>query len=173
MIFPLMQEDHVNNHLSLGVPPLNTDMRTPCQVKVTPRKSEGLEPFSMVNSPPCQVEVLSLHPINTPSGQVGVNPCKSEGIKLFTLVNSLPGQVEAMSSHPINTTLGQVGVTPCNPEGIEPLTTSTLHHFKSGSPLTIQKASSTSTWSTLCHVKLRQCPHTQSTLHQVLLGSHL
>src|SRR5882724_4493364 len=26
MIFPLLREDHVNNHVSLGVPPPNTDM---------------------------------------------------------------------------------------------------------------------------------------------------
>src|SRR5882724_87453 len=76
-IFPLLQEDHVNNHLSLGVPPQNTDMQTPCQVKVTPHKSEGIEPFSMVNSPPCQVKAVPLHPINPPLGQVRVNPCKS------------------------------------------------------------------------------------------------
>src|SRR5882724_8960341 len=25
-IFPLLREDHINNHVSLGVPPLNTDM---------------------------------------------------------------------------------------------------------------------------------------------------
>ena len=57
-IFPLLQEDHVNNHISLGVPPPNTDMRTPCQVEVTPRKSDGIEPFTLVNSPPGQVEVV-------------------------------------------------------------------------------------------------------------------
>jgi len=34
------------NHISLGVPPLNTDMQTPCQVEVTPRKSEGMSPSS-------------------------------------------------------------------------------------------------------------------------------
>src|SRR5882724_5890001 len=97
------------------------DTRTPCQVKVTPCKSEGIEPFTLVNSPPGQVEVSSLHPINTPSGQVedaslhmvnslpcqvGVTPHKSEGIEPFTLVNSLPGQVKVLSSHPINTLSG-------------------------------------------------------------------
>src|SRR5882724_10275440 len=107
-IFPSLQEDHVNNHISLGVPLQNMDMRTLCQVEVTPRKSEGIEPFTLVNSPPGQVEVSSSHPINTPSGhvedaslhmvnsllcQVGVTPCKSEGIEPFTLVNSPPGQV--------------------------------------------------------------------------------
>src|SRR5882724_10216250 len=71
-IFPSLQEDHVNNHISLGVTPQNMDMRTLCQVEVTPRKSEGIEPFALVNSPPGQVEVSSSHPINTPSGQVGV-----------------------------------------------------------------------------------------------------
>src|SRR5882724_7460534 len=38
MILPLLQEDLVNNHISLGVPPQATDTRTPCQVEVTPRK---------------------------------------------------------------------------------------------------------------------------------------
>src|SRR5882724_4009188 len=53
IIFPLLWEDHVNNHLFLGVPPLSTDMQTPCQVNVTPHKSEGIEPFDMVNTLPC------------------------------------------------------------------------------------------------------------------------
>src|SRR5882724_3914983 len=120
-IFPSLWEDHVNNHFSLGVPPPNTDMRTPCQVEVTPRKSEGIEPFSLVNSLPGQVEVSSSHPINTLSGQVkdvsshmvnsplcqvGVTPRKSEGIEPFTWVSSPPGQVEVSSSHPINTPSG-------------------------------------------------------------------
>src|SRR5882724_11741449 len=144
-IFPFLGEDHVNNHVSLGVLPPNMDTRTPCQVEVTPRTSEGIEPFTLVNSPPGQVEVLSSHPINSPSGQVGVTPRKSEGIEPFTmvnsppcqvgvtprnpggiepstLVNSPPGQVEVSSSHPINSPSGQVGVTPCNPGGIEPST---------------------------------------------------
>src|SRR5882724_555900 len=106
-IFPSFREDHVNNHISLGVPPLNTDPRTLCQVEVTPHKSEGIEPFTLVNSPPGQVEVLSLHPINSLSGQVGVTPRKSEGIEPFTTVNP---------------PLCQVGVTPRNPGGIEPST---------------------------------------------------
>src|SRR5882724_8971421 len=75
----------------------------------------------MVNSPPCQVEAVSLHPINTPSGQVGVTPCKSEGIEPFSMVNSLACQVKAMSLHPINTPW-----------------------VKSGSPLAIQKVLSPS-----------------------------
>jgi len=104
-IFPLLGEDHVNNHISLGVPPPNMDMRTPCQVEVTPCKSEGIEPFTLVNSLPGQVEVSSSHPINSPLGQVRVTPRKSEGIKPFTTVNS---------------PLCQVGVTPRNPGGIEP-----------------------------------------------------
>src|SRR5882724_6169078 len=107
MIFPLLGEGHVNNHISLGVPPPNTDTQTPCQIEVTPPKSEGIEPFTLVNSPPGQVEVSSSHPINLLSGQVGVIPCKSEGIKPFTMVNS---------------PLCQVGVTPCSPGGIEPST---------------------------------------------------
>ena len=61
----------------------------------------------MVNSLPCQVETVPLHPINTLSGQVRVTPCKSEGIEPFILVNPPPGQV---------------GVTPCKSEGIEPFT---------------------------------------------------
>src|SRR5882724_338729 len=98
-IFPLLGEDHVNNHISLGVPPLNMDMQTPCQVEVLPHKSEGIEPFILVNSLPGQVEVSSSHPINTPSGQV-----------------------EDVSLHMVNSLLCQVGVTPCNPGGIEPST---------------------------------------------------
>src|SRR5882724_4577378 len=118
-IFPLLREDHVNNHLSLEVPPPNTDTRTPCQVGVYPCKSEGIEPFNLVNSPPGQVEETSSHPINSPSGtvedasshtvnfppcQVGVYPRKSEGIEPFNLVNSLPGQVKDanVSSHTVN-----------------------------------------------------------------------
>jgi len=119
-------EDHVNNHVSLGVPPLNTDTRMPCQVEVTPHKSEGLEPFTLVNSPPGQVEVPSWHPINTLSGQVedasshmvnslpcqvGVIPCSPRGIEPSTLVNSLPGKVRATPSHPINTLSGLREVT--------------------------------------------------------------
>src|SRR5882724_11623657 len=65
MILPLLREDHVNNHISLGVPPPNTDMQTPCQVEVTPCKSEGIEPFTLVNSLPGQVRAMPLQPINT------------------------------------------------------------------------------------------------------------
>src|SRR5882724_11982638 len=134
-IFPLLQEDHVNNHLSLGVPPPNTDTRTLCQVEVIPCKSEGIEPFNLVNSPPGQVEDASSHPINSPSGpvedasshmvnfppcQVGVYTRKSEGIEPFTLVNSPPGQVEDASSHTVNSPPYQVGVYPRKSEGIEP-----------------------------------------------------
>src|SRR5882724_10166493 len=94
-----------------------------CQVKVTPRKSEGIEPFTLVNSPPGQVEDASSHPINSLSGQVGdasshmvnsllcqvrVTPCKSEGIEPFTLVNSPPGQVRDVSSHMVNSLPCQV-----------------------------------------------------------------
>src|SRR5882724_11315080 len=136
-ILPLLREDHVNNHLSLGVPPPNMDTRTPCQVEVIPHKSEGIEPFNLVNSPPGQVKDASSHPINSPSGpvedasshtvnfppcQVGVYPCKSEGIEPFNLVNSPPGQVEDAdaSSHTVNSPPCQVGVYPCKSEGIEP-----------------------------------------------------
>jgi len=101
----LAEGDHVNNHISLGVPPPNTDTQTLCQVKVTPHKSEGIEPFTLVNSLPGQVEVSSSHQINLPSGQVRVIPHKSEGIEPFTMVNS---------------PLCQVGVTPRSPGSIEP-----------------------------------------------------
>src|SRR5882724_10150934 len=73
-IFPLLHEDLVNNHASLGVSPPNTDTRTLCQVEVTPHKSEGIEPFTLVNSLPGQVKVSSSHLINLLSGQVGVTP---------------------------------------------------------------------------------------------------
>src|SRR5882724_2239802 len=94
-IFPLLGEDHISNHVSLGVPPPNTNMRTPCQVEVTPRTSEGIEPFTLANSLPGQVEVSSSCLINSPSGQVGVTPHKSEGIEPFTTVNSPPCQVRS------------------------------------------------------------------------------
>src|SRR5882724_8668775 len=62
----------------------------PCQVGVYPHKSEGIEPFNLVNSPPskvedanvsshtvnsplCQVGALPPHPINSPSGSLGVS----------------------------------------------------------------------------------------------------
>src|SRR5882724_6195247 len=129
-IFPLLGEDHVNNHISLGVPPPNTDTHTPCQVEVTPRKSEGIEPFTLANSPLGQVKVLSSCPINSPSGQVGVTPHKSEGIEPFTMVNSPPCQVgvtprKSEGIEPftmVNSPPCQVGVTPHNPGGIEPST---------------------------------------------------
>src|SRR5882724_3657604 len=56
-IFSLLREDHVNNHISL--PPQNMDMRTLCQVEVTPCKSEGIEPSPW--STLCQVKLRS-HP---------------------------------------------------------------------------------------------------------------
>src|SRR5882672_358836 len=37
---------------------------------VTPFKSEGIEPFNMVNTLPCPVEALPSHPINTQSGHL-------------------------------------------------------------------------------------------------------
>src|SRR5882724_1361283 len=106
----------------------------PCQVRVTPHKSEGIEPFTLVNSLPGKVEAMPSHPINTLLGQVEVIPCKSEGTEPFItvnsllcqvgvtphspggiepaiLVNSLPGQVKAMPSHPINTPSGPCKVT--------------------------------------------------------------
>ena len=152
----MLGEGHVNNHVSLGVPPPNTDMQTPgqvevlsscpintpsgqvedasshmvnsppCQVGVTPHNPGGIKPFTLVNSLPGQVKVSSLHLINTPLGQgedlsshtvnsplcqVGVTPRKQEGIKPFTTVNSLPCQVRAMSLHLINTLSGTLGVT--------------------------------------------------------------
>jgi len=63
-ILPFLREDHVNNHVCLGVPPPNMDMRTLCQVEVTPHKSEGIEPFALVNYLPGQVKVSSSHSIN-------------------------------------------------------------------------------------------------------------
>src|SRR5882724_8711871 len=89
--------------------PLNTDMRTLCQIKVTPHKSEGIEPFTIVNSPPCQV---------------GVTPQNPGGIEPSTLVNSLPGQVGATPLHPINTPSGPrevaSSVSSCVPVSVFP-----------------------------------------------------
>src|SRR5882724_4139601 len=146
-IFPLLGEDHVNNHISLGVLPPNMDTRTLCQVEVTPCKSEGIEPFTLVNSLPGQVEVSSSRPINSLLGQVGVTPHKSEGIEPFTL-----------------STLHQVKSRFC------PRTRSTLRRVKSGSPLAIQEVSSPPPWSTLCQVKSGPHPRTCSTLRRVIVG---
>src|SRR5882724_2201183 len=88
MIFPSLWEDHVNNHDSLRVSPQNTDTQTPCQVEVLPCKSEGIEPFNLVNSLPGQVKDVSSHTVNSP-------PC----------------QVGDMSSRPINSPSGPLGVS--------------------------------------------------------------
>src|SRR5882724_2979123 len=110
------------------VPPPNMDTRTLCQVEVTPRTSEGIEPFTLANSPPGQVEVSSSRLINSLSGQVRVTPHKSEGIEPFTTVNSPPCQVRVTPHKSegiepfttVNSLPCQVRVTLCNPEGIEP-----------------------------------------------------
>src|SRR5882724_10818540 len=60
----------------------------PCPVEVIPCKSEGIEPFTLVNSLPGQVEDVSLHMVNSP-------PC----------------QVGALPSHPINSPSGSLGVS--------------------------------------------------------------
>src|SRR5882724_11816991 len=44
MVFLLMWEDHVDNHVSLGVPPPNMDVQTPYQVKVTPANQKESSP---------------------------------------------------------------------------------------------------------------------------------
>src|SRR5882724_440160 len=99
------------------------DTRTPCQVEANPCKSEVIEPFTLVNSLPGQVEVSSSHPINSPLGQVGVTPRKSEGIEPFTTVNSPPCQVGVTSHNPggikpstlVNSPPGQVRAAPSQP----------------------------------------------------------
>src|SRR5467141_2363869 len=42
----------------------------PCQVRVAPHKSEGIESLTMVNSLLCQVETLPSNLINPPSGHL-------------------------------------------------------------------------------------------------------
>jgi len=91
-------------------------MQTPCQVEVAPFNPEGIEPFIMVNSPPCQVEAMSLHLINTPSGQVGVTLHHPEGIKPFM----------------VNSPLCQVRVTLTNKKVLSPSPWSTLCQVKLG-----------------------------------------
>jgi len=122
-ILPLLCEDHVNNHPSLGVPPPNTDMQTPCQVEVTPHKSEGIEPFTwstlcQVKSRPHPCTQLTLHWV-----KLGVTPCKSKGIESFATVKSLPCQVRVTPHSPggikpsalVNSPPGQVRATPSHP----------------------------------------------------------
>ena len=89
--------------------------------------------------------------VNTPLCQVKAIPGKPECIELFTMVNTLMCQVRAI---------------PHKPEGIEPFTmVNTLLCYPS---LTNKKVWSPSPQSTLHCVKLRPCPHTQSTLSDSL-----
>src|SRR5467141_2255464 len=88
MVLPLSQDDHVDNHLSIGDHPPTTVNTPLCQVEAIPRKSEGIEPFTTVNTLLCQI---------------GVTPHKSEGIEPFTTVNSPLCQVKVLPLHLINT----------------------------------------------------------------------
>jgi len=133
--FPVAERS-CNNHVSSRGSPPTRIQRTPRHVEVTPRKSEGIEPFTLVNSPPGQVEDASSHMVNSPPCQVGVYPRKSEGIEpspwstlhqvsrgpVLDPINTPSGQVEDASSHTVNSPPCQVGVYPCKSEGIEPLT---------------------------------------------------
>src|SRR5882672_11108508 len=116
MVLPLSRDDHVNNHLLIGDHP-PTKVNTPlCQVRVTPRKSEGIEPFTTVNTLLCQVGVTprkseGIEPfsmVNTPPCLVGVTPRKSEGIEPFNMVNTPPCPVKALPLHQINTPSGHL-----------------------------------------------------------------
>src|SRR5882724_10672317 len=110
MVFLLLQGDHVNNHLLIRVPSLTMDTQTPCQVKAIPCKSEGIEPFTTVNTLLCQIRAI---------------PHKPEGIEPFTMVNTMPCQFRAI---------------PHKPEGsMSPSPQSTLCCVKSGPFLTNQK----------------------------------
>src|SRR5882724_12872850 len=72
------------------------DTRTPCQVKVTPRKSEGIKPSTLVNSPPGQVGAAPLHPINTPSGYRKV--ASSVSSRVLVSVSSSVAPVSSLMS---------------------------------------------------------------------------
>src|SRR5882672_3961908 len=60
-VLPLLGEDHVNNHLFIGDQPPTTVNTPLCQVKAIPCKPEGIKPFTMVNTLPCQVRVSLSH----------------------------------------------------------------------------------------------------------------
>jgi len=119
-----------------GSPPEHGYANPGVQVEVLHCKSEGIEPFTLVNSPPGQVEDASSHTINSPSGQVEdasshnghLSTVSSRGLSSQIrryralqpgqlspgqvedvssyMVNSLPCQVGAMSSCPINSLSG-------------------------------------------------------------------
>src|SRR5882672_876205 len=63
---------------------------------VTPFKSEGIEPFNMVNTLPCPVEALPSHPINTPSGHL--EDASSPLIPTSVLITSCVPLVKSPSS---------------------------------------------------------------------------
>src|SRR5882672_573995 len=145
-VFPLSQDDHVNNHLFIGDQPPTTVNTPLCQVEAIPRKSEGIEPFTTVNTPLCQVEAIprkseGIEPftmVNTLPCQVGVTPCKSEGIEPFTIVNTPPCQVEAIPRksegiEPFN----MVNTPPCQVEASpsHPINTPSGHLKDASSPL--------------------------------------
>src|SRR5882724_2559555 len=62
----------------------------PCQVGVTPRKSEGIEPSTLVNSPPGQVGATPSHLINTPSGSCKVASSVSSHVLVSVSSSAAP-----------------------------------------------------------------------------------
>jgi len=154
-------------------------MQTPCQVEVIPRKSEGIEPFHLVNSPPGQVKDASSRPINSLSVQSKMRLRTRSTFRCVKLGSILANQ--KVSSPLTWSTLRQVK------SKMRLRTRSTLHRVqskmrlrtrstfcrvKSGSILANQKVSSPSTWSTLRQVKskMRMCLRTRSTLRRVKSG---
>jgi len=92
-------------------------------------KSEGIEPFILVNS--CQVKSSSSsHPINSPWVKSGYPP-QIRRYKALPLVNSPPGQVGDASSTHVNSLHVKSG-HPSQSRGIKPSTLSTLRQCQVG-----------------------------------------
>jgi len=92
-----------------GIKPSATVTRTPCPVEVSPHKSEGIEPFSMNNRPPCKIGATPLIAGGIePSATVSKSGSALANSKYqaFTTIDPLLCQGEAVPPHAINTQSG-------------------------------------------------------------------
>jgi len=121
----------INNHVSLGVPPPNMDTATPCHVEGHPSQIRSIEPFTLVNSPPGQVEDASSHMVNSPLCQVGSILANQK------VYSPSPWQLSARTSRNVSRTWQLSAVSSrglsSQIKGYRALTLSTLRQVKSRS----------------------------------------
>jgi len=158
-------------------------------------KSEGIEPFNLVNSPPGSSRKMCLRTRSTlhrssrrcvfAHSQLSAvssrgHSCKSEGIEPFNLVNSsarssrrcvftpdqtLVGSSRRCISHTVNFLPCHSRVYPRKSEGIEPF------NLVNSLPGQVDRCECVCrTRSTLCRVKSGPCPRTRSTSPSGSLG---